>query len=79
MGSFAVLRLTMLNKEMKSVLVSINEVEYYYFRNAQGDIIGLFDKTGKQAVPKFFSEPKSFVPVFLIDNNVYHLYGIEQS
>ncbi|MDP4146933.1 MAG: hypothetical protein Q8936_21080 [Bacillota bacterium] len=25
-------------------------VEYYYIRNAQGDIIGLFDKTGAQVV-----------------------------
>ena len=30
--------------------MSLNGVEYYYIRNAQGDIIGLFDKTGAQVV-----------------------------
>ena len=28
----------------------LNGVEYYYIKNAQGDIIGLFDKTGAQVV-----------------------------
>jgi len=32
------------------VSVNLNGVEYYYIRNAQGDIIGLFDKTGTQVV-----------------------------
>ncbi len=30
--------------------MNLNGVEYYYIRNAQGDIIGLFDKTGAQVV-----------------------------
>jgi len=30
------------------VSMNLNGVEYYYIRNAQGDIIGLFDNTGKQ-------------------------------
>ena len=30
--------------------MDLNGVEYYYIRNAQGDIIGLFDKTGAQVV-----------------------------
>ena len=30
------------------VSMNLNNVEYYYIRNAQGDIIGLFDNTGKQ-------------------------------
>ncbi|MDP4146929.1 MAG: DNRLRE domain-containing protein [Bacillota bacterium] len=30
----------------KLVSMNLNGVEYYYIRNAQGDIIGLFDKTG---------------------------------
>lgn len=32
------------------VSMNLNGVEYYYIRNAQGDIIGLFDKTGAQVV-----------------------------
>ena len=32
------------------VSMNLNGVEYYYTRNAQGDIIGLFDKTGTQVV-----------------------------
>jgi RHS repeat-associated protein len=32
------------------VSMSLNGVEYYYIRNAQGDIIGLFDKAGTQVV-----------------------------
>jgi len=32
------------------VSMNLNGVEYYYIRNAQGDIIGLFDKTGTQVV-----------------------------
>ncbi|MDP4147166.1 MAG: DNRLRE domain-containing protein [Bacillota bacterium] len=34
----------------KLVSMNLNGVEYYYIRNAQGDIIGLFDKTGTQVV-----------------------------
>jgi RHS repeat-associated protein len=30
--------------------MNLNGVEYYYIRNAQGDIIGLFDKSGAQVV-----------------------------
>jgi len=30
--------------------MDLNGVEYYYIRNVQGDIIGLFDKTGVQIV-----------------------------
>ena len=30
--------------------MNLNGVEYYYIRNAQGDIIGLFDKNGTQVV-----------------------------
>ena len=30
--------------------MNLNGVEYYYIRNAQGDIIGLKDKTGTQVV-----------------------------
>ncbi|MGY0374237.1 polymorphic toxin-type HINT domain-containing protein [Clostridium sp. JNZ J1-5] len=30
--------------------MNLNGVEYYYIRNAQNDIIGLFDKTGTQVV-----------------------------
>ncbi|MDP4147170.1 MAG: hypothetical protein Q8936_22290 [Bacillota bacterium] len=30
--------------------MNLNSVEYYYIRNAQGDIIGLFNKTGTQVV-----------------------------
>ena len=30
--------------------MNLNGVEYYYIRNTQGDIIGLFDKTGVQVV-----------------------------
>ena len=30
--------------------MSLNGVEYYYIRNAQGDIVGLFDKNGTQVV-----------------------------
>lgn len=32
------------------VSMNLNDVEYYYIRNAQGDIIGLFDGTGAQVV-----------------------------
>jgi len=32
------------------VSMNLNGVEYYYIRNAQGDIIGIFDKTGAQVV-----------------------------
>ncbi|MBM7871484.1 RHS repeat-associated protein [Clostridium pascui] len=32
------------------VSMNLNGVEYYYIRNAQGDITGLFDKTGKTVV-----------------------------
>jgi YD repeat-containing protein len=32
------------------VSINLNGVKYYYIRNAQGDIIGLFDKTGVQVV-----------------------------
>ncbi|MBE6067564.1 MAG: DNRLRE domain-containing protein, partial [Clostridium lundense] len=32
------------------VSMNLNGVEYYYIRNAQGDITGLFDKTGTQVV-----------------------------
>jgi RHS repeat-associated protein len=32
------------------VSMNLNGVEYYYIRNAQGDIIGLFDKSGAQVV-----------------------------
>ncbi|MEA4828253.1 MAG: RHS repeat-associated core domain-containing protein, partial [Clostridium sp.] len=32
------------------VSMNLNGTEYYYVRNAQGDIIGLFDKTGAQVV-----------------------------
>ncbi len=32
------------------VSMNLNGVEYYYIRNAQGDIIGLFDGTGTQVV-----------------------------
>jgi hypothetical protein len=32
------------------VSMNLNGVEYYYIRNAQSDIIGLFDKTGAQVV-----------------------------
>ncbi len=34
----------------KLVSMNLNGVEYYYIRNAQGDIIGLFDQTGTQVV-----------------------------
>ncbi len=30
--------------------MNLNDEEYYYIRNAQGDIVGLFDKTGTQVV-----------------------------
>jgi RHS repeat-associated protein len=30
--------------------MNLNGTEYYYIKNAQGDIIGLFDKTGTQVV-----------------------------
>ena len=30
--------------------MDLNGVEYYYIKNAQGDVIGLFDKTGTQVV-----------------------------
>ena len=30
--------------------MSLNDGEYYYIKNAQGDIIGLFDKAGAQVV-----------------------------
>ena len=30
--------------------MDLNGVEYYYIRNAQGDIIGLFDKIGAEVV-----------------------------
>jgi RHS repeat-associated protein len=30
--------------------MNLNGIEYYYIRNAQGDIIGLFDKNGTQVV-----------------------------
>jgi hypothetical protein len=29
--------------------MNLNGTEYYYIRNAQGDIIGLFDKAGTLA------------------------------
>jgi RHS repeat-associated protein len=32
------------------VSMNLNNVEYYYIRNAQGDIIGLIDKNGSQVV-----------------------------
>ncbi|KGK81000.1 hypothetical protein DP68_18760, partial [Clostridium sp. HMP27] len=32
------------------VSMNLNGVEYYYIRNLQGDIIGLFDKNGTQVV-----------------------------
>ncbi|GFP74301.1 DNRLRE domain-containing protein [Clostridium fungisolvens] len=32
------------------VSMNLNGVEYYYIKNVQGDIIGLFDKTGAQVV-----------------------------
>jgi len=32
------------------ISMNLNETEYYYIRNAQGDIIGLFDKAGTQVV-----------------------------
>ncbi|MGH4120258.1 RHS repeat-associated core domain-containing protein [Clostridium sp.] len=32
------------------VSMNLNGVEYYYIRNVQGDIIGLYDKTGTQVV-----------------------------
>ena len=32
------------------VSMNLNNVEYYYIRNAQGDITGLFDKAGAQVV-----------------------------
>ena len=32
------------------VSMNLNGIEYYYIRNAQGDIIGLFDKNGTQVV-----------------------------
>ncbi|MDT8719689.1 discoidin domain-containing protein, partial [Clostridium sp. 19966] len=34
----------------KLVSMNLNGVEYYYVRNGQSDIIGLFDKTGAQVV-----------------------------
>ncbi|MDT8716244.1 DNRLRE domain-containing protein, partial [Clostridium sp. 19966] len=34
----------------KLVSMNLNGVEYYYIRNGQSDIIGLFDKTGAQVV-----------------------------
>jgi YD repeat-containing protein len=30
--------------------MNLNGVEYYYIRDAQGDITGLFDKTGAQVL-----------------------------
>ena len=32
------------------VSMNLNGVEYYYIRNGQGDIIGLFDNTGIQVI-----------------------------
>ncbi|MEA4827263.1 MAG: RHS repeat-associated core domain-containing protein, partial [Clostridium sp.] len=32
------------------VSMNLNGTEYYYIRNAQGDIIGLYDKNGTQVV-----------------------------
>ncbi|MGY0374216.1 polymorphic toxin type 8 domain-containing protein [Clostridium sp. JNZ J1-5] len=38
------------DNEDNLVSMNLNGVEYYYIRNAQNDIIGLFDKTGTQVV-----------------------------
>ncbi|WP_010075577.1 hypothetical protein [Clostridium cellulovorans] len=36
------------------VSMNLNGVEYYYIKNAQGDITGLFDQTGTQVVSYLF-------------------------
>jgi len=38
------------------VSMEYNGQEYYYIRNAQGDIIGLFDKTGTHGVSLYIND-----------------------
>lgn len=64
----------------KLVSMNLNGTEYFYIRNAQGDIIGLIDKTGTQVVSYTYdSWGKPFPEVKDINGNVLPTSGITGS
>jgi len=58
----------------KLVSMDLNGVEYYYIRNAQGDIIGLFDKTGIQVVSYNYD---SWGKLISIDGSLKDTVGVK--
>ena len=60
----------------KLVSMNLNGVEYYYIRNVQGDIIGLFDKTGAQVVSYSYD---SWGKLISIDGSLKDSVGVKNS
>ena len=58
----------------KLVSMNLNGVEYYYIRNVQGDIIGLFDKTGTQVVSYSYD---SWGKLISIDGSLKDSVGVK--
>ena len=54
--------------------MNLNEVEYYYIRNIQGDIIGIFDKTGTQVVSYSYD---SWGKLIAIDGSLKDSVGVK--
>lgn len=52
------------------VSMNLNNIEYYYIRNAQGDIIGLFDSSGIQVVRYYYDNDTMFINVVRVFLNV---------
>lgn len=60
------------------ISMNLNGVEYYYIRNGQGDIIGLFDNTAKQVVSYVYDTWGKLVSIkdqkgVDVTNNVNHV------
>ncbi|MEA4827168.1 MAG: RHS repeat-associated core domain-containing protein, partial [Clostridium sp.] len=56
------------------VSMNLNGTEYYYVRNAQGDIIGLYDKNGTQVVSYTYD---SWGKIISIDGSLKDSVGIK--
>ncbi|MGY0374218.1 RHS repeat-associated core domain-containing protein [Clostridium sp. JNZ J1-5] len=56
--------------------MNLNGTEYYYIRNAQGDIIGLYDKNGAQVVSYTYD---SWGKIISIDGSLKDSVGVKNS
>jgi RHS repeat-associated protein len=54
--------------------MNLNGIEYYYIRNAQGDIIGLYDKNGIQVVSYIYD---SWGKLISIDGSLKDTVGVK--